>query len=97
MNFMMHLHNLVVPNDIEGNPVLYVGDVQSRATMSWMQNEINREHQPTPYRESEMTTPFFMRLEVQYSRLTYLDWVSILGNPTRLGKVSVVREKDFTN
>ena len=59
--------------------------------MSWIQNEISIEHQATPYREIEMEIPLFMRLEVQHSRQTYMDWISILGNRTGLGKVCSVK------
>ena len=76
---------------------MYVGDVKLRAIMSWIQNEIRRENKATPYRENEMTTPLFMRLEVQHSRRTYLDWISILGNPVELGKVCLVREWVFVD
>lgn len=60
-----------------------------------MKNEISREHQATPYRESEMTIPLFMRPKVQYSRQTYLDWISILGNLIGHGKMSAIRERAF--
>lgn len=42
-----------------------------------------------------MTTPLFMRLEVQHSRQTFLDWISILGNHIGLSKESIVREWAF--
>lgn len=64
----LYLHNLVVLNDTKWNQVLYVGDVQLREAMSWIQNEISREHQATPYRDNEITIPLFMRSKVQHSR-----------------------------
>ena len=69
----LYLHNLAMPNDTEWNSLLYIGDVQLRAVMSWMENEISREHQVTPYRNNEMKVPLFMRPEVQNTRQIFLD------------------------
>ena len=52
-----------------------------------MQNEIRREHQDAPYKDNEMTNPFLMRPQVQHFRNSFLDWLSITGNPSRANKV----------
>ena len=73
----LYLHNLALPNDIEWNSILYIGHVQLIAVMSWMQNEISREHQAMSYRDKEMIVPLFMRTKVKNSRWTSLDWIFI--------------------
>lgn len=95
--YELYLDNLIVPNDIEWNSLLYIGDVLLRAVMSWMLNEISREHQAAPYRENKMIVPLLMRLEVQNSRRSFLDWISILDNPSRAHKVCSVREQAFVD
>ena len=42
----------------------YVGDVQFRAIMFWIQNEISHETQAGPYREKEMGEPLYLWPEV---------------------------------
>ena len=60
----LYVHNLAVPNNKDWNSLLYVGDVQFRAIMSWMQNKISRESQAAPYREKEILEPLYIRPEV---------------------------------
>ena len=55
-----YVHNLAVPNDTTWNSLLYVGDVQFRAVMAWIQNEISHETQAIPYRDKEMGEPLYL-------------------------------------
>ena len=93
--YELYLHYLVAPDNIEWTSLLYVADVYLRVVMSWMHNDISREHQVTPYMDNEMIVPLLMSLEVQNSRQTFLDWISILGNPIRASRVCSVREQAF--
>ena len=49
--YELFLHNLAVPDNRDWNPLPYVGDIQLRALMSWIQNEISRENQVHQYRD----------------------------------------------
>lgn len=42
--YELFLHNLVVPNNKYWNPILYVGDIQLKTLMSWIQNEFSKKN-----------------------------------------------------
>ena len=46
----LYVHNLAILDNTTWNSLMYVGDVQFRAVMSWVQNEISQEAQAGPYR-----------------------------------------------
>lgn len=73
----LFLHNLEVPNDRVCNPLLYVGDIQLRALMSWIQNEISWESQAKVYRELEEEIPLYLRLEAKDPKTYYYVWLKI--------------------
>jgi hypothetical protein len=88
----LYVHNFAIPDNRDWNSLLYVGDVQFRAVMSWIQNEISRETQAAPYREKEMLEPLNIRPEVQNTRRTFYDWLSVTNNPSGAAKIYPVRE-----
>ena len=63
----LFLYNLVEPDCRDWNPLLYVGDIQLQALMSWIQNEISREHQAQQYIEMEYEIPLFLRPKAKNS------------------------------
>lgn len=69
-NFLCELydHNFSVLDNRDWNSLLYVGDVQFRVVMSWIQNEISHETQAALYRQKEMLEPLNIRPEVQNTR-----------------------------
>ena len=90
--YELYVDNLVVPDDKDWNSLLYVGDVQFRAIMSWIQNEINCKDQATPYREKEMVEPLYIWLEVQNIRKKFYDYLSVTNNASDASKVYPIRE-----
>lgn len=91
----LYVHNLVVPDNKDQNSLFYVGDVQFRAIMSWMQNEISRESQAAPYREKEMLEPLYIHVEVQNTHRVFFDQLSINNNPSSAAKIHPVLEQAF--
>lgn len=53
----LYLHNFIIPQEIEWNPLLCIGDVHLRAFMSWMHNETNYDRQLDTYRDVERSEP----------------------------------------
>ena len=86
----LYVHNLAVPNNKDWNSLLYVGDVQFRAIMSWMQNKIIQESQAAPYREKEMLEPLYIHLEVQNTHRVFFDWLSVNNNPSGATRIHLI-------
>lgn len=53
----LYLHNFIIPQEIEWNPLLYIGDVHLRDFMSWMHNETNYDRKLDTYRDVERSKP----------------------------------------
>lgn len=49
-----YVHNYVVLNDVDWNALLYIRDIQLRALMSWMWNEIARGEQFQVHKKEEL-------------------------------------------
>ena len=49
----LYLHNCIIPQETEWNPLLYIEDVHLRALLSWMHNETNYDRQLDTYRDLE--------------------------------------------
>ena len=45
--------------------------------MSWIQNEISREHQAKSYRDMEHEIPLFLRHEAKDPQTYYYDWLKM--------------------
>lgn len=73
-----YLHNYAVTKDHEWNPILYVGDVQLREFMSWVQNEISWGQQHGVYRQLEFDIPLHVRDESNNLRDIYREWHRML-------------------
>lgn len=60
-----YLHNYVVTSDNEWNPLLYIGDIQLKALISWTQNEISMGAHAKTYRNLEFDCPLPLRAEAK--------------------------------
>ena len=54
-----------------------MGDIQLRALISWIQNEISRQYQAHQFRELEYETPLLLRPEAKDARTMYYEWMKI--------------------
>lgn len=77
-----YLHNYVVTQDQDWYPLLYVGDIQLRAFMSWVQIEIIWGQQYNAYRKMESNIPLAIRVESRNPREIYREWHKILLRPS---------------
>lgn len=93
--YELYIHNFVFLDDKDWNSLLYMGDVQFRAVMSWMQNEISKENQATPYREKEMFEPLYIQPQVQNIHKVFFDWLSLNNNQSVATKIHLVWEQAF--
>lgn len=69
-NFLyeFYLHNYIVPDDVDWNPLLYIGDIYLRPLMSWVQNEIARGEQFQIHRKEELDLSLPLRAESREPR-----------------------------
>jgi hypothetical protein len=58
-----YLHNLILPHPYNWNPNPYVGDVQLMAFASWLRHEEMRAEEFKKYKEEELQTPLWIRVE----------------------------------
>ena len=71
------LYNFAVPNNRDWNPLIYVCDIQLRALMSWIQNEIRRVIQDKYYRELKVEMSLLLRAKAKDPKTYYYDWLNI--------------------
>ena len=91
----LYVHNLAVPDNTTWDSLMYVGDVQFRAVMSWVQNEISQEAQAGPYRNKEIDEPLYLQPEIQDTCQAYFDQISITNNAKCASKITQIHEQEF--
>lgn len=88
----LYIHNFKISQEIEWNPLLYIGDVHLRALMSWMSNETNYDSQMDAYRELERSEPLPLRAESSKPDDLLRDWFRLTYGGLKLK----IREKVFS-
>ena len=88
----LYVHNLAVPDNTTWNSLMYVGDVQFRVVMSWVQNEISQEAQAVPYRNKEIDEPLYLQPQIQDTSQAYFDWIYVTNNARCASKITLVCE-----
>lgn len=76
--FEFYLYNYDVSSDNEWNPLLYIGDNQLKALISWMQNEIGMGTHARMHKNLEFDYPLPFRAEAKNPWHMYYDWQNLL-------------------
>ena len=79
--------------------MLYVGDVNLKAFMSWMSNEANYDRQLVNYRDEERTEPLPLRAESKQPEEMLGDWFTLTygkSNPKVKKKIFAARAKVYS-
>lgn len=71
------MHNFIIPKETQWNPLLYIGDIDIRALMSWMQNEANYDRQLDNYRDQERIETLPLRAESNTLEEILRDWLRL--------------------
>ena len=87
----LYMHNFIIPQDTQWNPLLYIRDVHLRALMSWMANETNYDPQLDAYREFERSEPLPLWAESSKPDELLRDWFRLTYGGLKLE----IREKVF--
>lgn len=75
---------------------MYVGDIQLKALMSFIKNELSREEKVRHYRGEEMTMIFLLRLEAKDPRTYCMDWLNVADTKLGSQKINPLREATYT-
>lgn len=73
----LYLHNYPIPVDTHWNPLMYIGNIQLKAFMSYIQNQNNWGQQLSKYRDLELATPLDLRAETSHSDNVLCQWNQI--------------------
>lgn len=90
-----YLHNLVVPYDLDQNPLLYMGDIHISALISWIQNEISRGEQFDSFKHVGTTQPLPIRKESTIGKRIYFDWKKLQADKWVFSHIHPLRAQVF--
>lgn len=90
--YKLFLDNLVVIDNRDWISLPYMGDIQLRALISWIQNEISRENQAHQYRELEYEMPLFLKPKPKDAITVYYEWLKIAYSKPRIWIIPPLRE-----
>jgi len=90
-----YLHNYVVSEDAEWNPLIYVGDLQVRAMASYFRNEKLRGEIMQAYTKREKSIALPIRRESKIPESIIAEWRQLLEHKGVGRKIVNLRLQDY--